>query len=54
MPTYEVVCAPVKAPDQDETHYIEADDPSHMLTENFALRPGTFVKSWRELPPQEQ
>jgi hypothetical protein len=54
MPRYEVTCAPVKNPDQDETHYIEADDPSHMLTENFAQRPGTFVKSYREVPSSEQ
>jgi hypothetical protein len=54
MPTYEVTCAPVKAPDQDETHYIDAEDPSHMLTENFAVRPGTFVKSYREVPSSEQ
>lgn len=54
MPTYEIICALVKKPDQDETHYVVADNPSHALTENFAQRPGTFVKSYREVPPNEQ
>jgi hypothetical protein len=49
MPTYEIICAPVKNPDQDETVIIEADDPAHMLLANHDERPGTFVKSWREI-----
>jgi hypothetical protein len=53
MPTYEIICALVQNPSQDETHYVVADNPGHALTENFAQRPGTFVKSYTEVPKQD-
>ena len=49
MPTYEIVVAPVTDPTNEQTVTLDANDPGHALTENHAFRPGTFVKSWREI-----
>jgi hypothetical protein len=49
MPTYELVVAPVADPSNEQTVTVEAKDPGHALIANHDVRPGTFVKSWREI-----
>lgn len=49
MKRFECIIAPVESPMAEQTVIIEAKDAAEALTKNFEERPGTFVKSHREI-----
>lgn len=44
-----MVVAPVTDPTNEQTVTLDADDPGKALVANHDARPGTFVKSWRDI-----
>ena len=49
MKTYECIIAPVESPMAEQTVIIQAKDAADALIKNFEERPGTFVKSHKEI-----
>lgn len=53
MKRFECVVAPVRTPQEEETVIIEAENIGLALVANHDVRPGTFVKSWKDVTEQE-